>query len=94
MVQIAVLANHENGRDSHIRQIKVYGPRPDPAGDNVVSCPGSISTCSVAMVSFIVRDVGLARAPDGCPHNVGVAQRGQCYLDAMAVDSFPQILKA
>jgi len=32
MVQIAVLANHENGRDSHIRQIKVYGPRPDPAG--------------------------------------------------------------
>ena len=33
MIQIAVLANHENGRDSHIRQIKVYGPRPDPTGD-------------------------------------------------------------
>ncbi|EKX36320.1 hypothetical protein GUITHDRAFT_158685 [Guillardia theta CCMP2712] len=27
MIQIAVLANHENGRDSHIRQIKIYGPR-------------------------------------------------------------------
>mmetsp|Transcript_39722 Transcript_39722/g.94129 ORF Transcript_39722/g.94129 Transcript_39722/m.94129 type:complete len:211 (-) Transcript_39722:89-721(-) len=32
MLQIAVLANHENGRDSHIRQIKVFGPRPDPIG--------------------------------------------------------------
>jgi anaphase-promoting complex subunit 10 len=31
MIQVAVLANHENGRDSHIRQIKVFGPRPDAA---------------------------------------------------------------
>ncbi|CAN0919340.1 Anaphase-promoting complex subunit 10, partial [Linum grandiflorum] len=28
MLQIAVLSNHLNGRDTHIRQIKVYGPRP------------------------------------------------------------------
>ena len=50
MVQIAVLANHENGRDSHIRQIKVYGPRPDPAGVHgvigVAFAQGSIATVS------------------------------------------------
>ncbi|XP_065619302.1 anaphase-promoting complex subunit 10 isoform X2 [Quercus suber] len=30
MLQIAVLSNHLNGRDVHVRQIKVYGPRPNP----------------------------------------------------------------
>lgn len=28
MLQIAVLSNHLNGRDTHVRQIKVYGPQP------------------------------------------------------------------
>jgi len=26
-LQLAVLANHQNGRDTHIRQIRIYGPR-------------------------------------------------------------------
>jgi hypothetical protein len=26
LVQVAVLANHQNGRDSHVRQVKVFGP--------------------------------------------------------------------
>ena len=26
-LQIAVLSNHQNGRDTHLRQIKVFGPR-------------------------------------------------------------------
>ncbi|KAG5535913.1 hypothetical protein RHGRI_023627 [Rhododendron griersonianum] len=30
MLQIAVLSNHLNGRDTHVRQIKVYGPRLNP----------------------------------------------------------------
>lgn len=30
MLQIAVLSNHLNGRDTHVRQIKVFGPRPNP----------------------------------------------------------------
>lgn len=30
MLQIAILSNHLNGRDTHVRQIKVYGPRPNP----------------------------------------------------------------
>lgn len=30
MLQIAVLSNHLNGRDTHVRQIKVYGPGPNP----------------------------------------------------------------
>ncbi|KAI5072287.1 hypothetical protein GOP47_0012393 [Adiantum capillus-veneris] len=30
LVQLAVLSNHQNGRDTHIRQIKIYGPRQRP----------------------------------------------------------------
>ena len=26
-LQIAILSNHQNGRDTHLRQIKVFGPR-------------------------------------------------------------------
>ena len=26
MLQLAVLANHQNGRDTHIRQIKIHSP--------------------------------------------------------------------
>ena len=28
-IQVAILANHQNGRDTHIRQIKIYTPRKD-----------------------------------------------------------------
>lgn len=30
LLQIAVLTNHQNGRDTHVRQIRLYGPRTDP----------------------------------------------------------------
>lgn len=30
-VQVAVLSNHQNGRDTHIRQIKIFGPRHEAA---------------------------------------------------------------
>jgi len=52
MVQIAVLANHENGRDSHIRQIKVYGPRPDPAG-LLLDAGSGFSTAEFSMYSSV-----------------------------------------
>ena len=26
-VQVVVLASHQNGRDTHIRQVKIFGPR-------------------------------------------------------------------
>lgn len=29
VVQVAVLANHQNGRDTHLRQVRVYGPPAD-----------------------------------------------------------------
>ena len=28
-LQIAILSNHQNGRDTHLRQVKVFGPRMD-----------------------------------------------------------------
>ena len=31
MLQLAVIANHQNGRDTHLRQVKIYGPRQDAA---------------------------------------------------------------
>ncbi|KAL6184158.1 hypothetical protein ACLB2K_045562 [Fragaria x ananassa] len=33
MLQISVLSNHLNGRDTHVRQIKLYGPRLNPIPD-------------------------------------------------------------
>lgn len=33
ILQLAVLANHQNGRDTHIRQVKVYGPRQELSRD-------------------------------------------------------------
>lgn len=29
-IQVAVLTNHQSGRDSHLRLIQIYGPREDP----------------------------------------------------------------
>lgn len=29
LLQLQVLSNHQNGRDTHVRQIKVFGPRED-----------------------------------------------------------------
>ena len=29
-LQIAVLSNHQNGRDTHVRQVKIFGPRTSP----------------------------------------------------------------
>ena len=31
MLQLAVLANHQNGRDTHIRQIKIHSPIETPS---------------------------------------------------------------
>jgi len=27
-IQVAIIGNHQNGRDTHLRQLKVFGPRP------------------------------------------------------------------
>ncbi len=29
-LQLAILANHQNGRDTHVRMVKVYGQAEDP----------------------------------------------------------------
>lgn len=29
-LQIAILGNHQNGRDTHLRLVQVFGPRADP----------------------------------------------------------------
>lgn len=29
LVQVAILANHQNGRDTHVRQVRIFGPRKD-----------------------------------------------------------------
>lgn len=29
ILQIVILSNHQNGRDTHVRQLKVFGPRED-----------------------------------------------------------------
>lgn len=33
--QLCILANHQSGRDTHIRQVKIFGPRLENTGDGV-----------------------------------------------------------
>lgn len=42
-VQIAVLANHQNGRDTHIRQIKIFGQLNGTSFDFAKNPPSSLS---------------------------------------------------
>eukprot|EP00123_Amoebidium_parasiticum_P002607 comp13868_c0_seq1/m.9628 comp13868_c0_seq1/g.9628 ORF comp13868_c0_seq1/g.9628 comp13868_c0_seq1/m.9628 type:complete len:190 (-) comp13868_c0_seq1:103-672(-) len=46
VVQIAILANHQNGRDTHIRQVKIYGPLLDqiPLVPDFVTAECAMST--------------------------------------------------
>mmetsp|Transcript_37659 Transcript_37659/g.80416 ORF Transcript_37659/g.80416 Transcript_37659/m.80416 type:complete len:357 (+) Transcript_37659:58-1128(+) len=36
LVQICILAMHQNGRDTHVRQVKIFGPRDYGNGGNVI----------------------------------------------------------
>ena len=37
MIQIAILANHQNGRDTHLRQVKIHAPMADGGTHNIPS---------------------------------------------------------
>jgi anaphase-promoting complex subunit 10 len=44
MIQIAVISNHQNGRDTHMRQIKVHSPSEDILGPHSQLVPGHFLT--------------------------------------------------
>lgn len=44
MIQIAVISNHQNGRDTHIRQIKVHSPSQESLSSPVFHFPGQFLT--------------------------------------------------
>ncbi|XP_066918106.1 anaphase-promoting complex subunit 10-like [Clytia hemisphaerica] len=49
MIQIAVLGNHQNGRDTHLRQIKIFGPKHNTVD---VKVPSIEQFVSVDMAQF------------------------------------------
>jgi len=38
-LQVAVLTNHQNGRDTHVREVHVYGPRVDEEVEAMLGLP-------------------------------------------------------
>lgn len=44
MIQIAVISNHQNGRDTHVRQIKVHSPAQDIRGPSAPYIPKQFVT--------------------------------------------------
>ena len=44
MLQIAIISNHQNGRDTHMRQIKVHSPAEDILGPHSQLIPGHFVT--------------------------------------------------
>ena len=49
-IQVVVLSMHQNGRDTHIRQVKVFGPR---ASSRRISQQPEFSTLEFTMFSGI-----------------------------------------
>jgi len=41
LVQIAILANHQNGKDTHLRGIKIFAPGTEHSGSVDMSLEGS-----------------------------------------------------
>ena len=52
LIQIAVLSNHQNGRDTHIRQIKVHSPVVE-APFSLLDFPMNFSTVEFSQHSVI-----------------------------------------
>eukprot|EP00878_Enallax_costatus_P006606 GHUV01006924.1.p1 GENE.GHUV01006924.1~~GHUV01006924.1.p1 ORF type:complete len:181 (+),score=40.32 GHUV01006924.1:280-822(+) len=50
-VQVAILANHQNGRDTHVRQILLYGP--GPGASSALSSVGQFNTPEFNMFSML-----------------------------------------
>ena len=40
MLQVAILSNHQNGRDTHVRGARVYAPAPDSTATGAVAAGG------------------------------------------------------
>eukprot|EP00026_Physarum_polycephalum_P015671 Phypoly_transcript_16406.p1 GENE.Phypoly_transcript_16406~~Phypoly_transcript_16406.p1 ORF type:complete len:192 (+),score=18.04 Phypoly_transcript_16406:189-764(+) len=49
-LQLAILSNHQNGRDTHLRQIKIYGPRLPVS--SLISAP-QFNTVEASAYSFL-----------------------------------------
>lgn len=53
-LQICVVSMHQNGRDTHIRQVKVFGPRHNASHSHTgASGPGAFSTIEFTQFSVI-----------------------------------------
>lgn len=42
ILQVVILSNHQNGRDTHVRQVKVFGPREDVVS-TLIQKPNQVS---------------------------------------------------
>eukprot|EP00775_Hariotina_reticulata_P013199 gene13199-13330_t len=52
--KVAVLANHQNGRDTHIRQVLLYGPAfPSGTSSSSLGCSGQFDTLEFSCYSVI-----------------------------------------
>lgn len=52
LLQLQILSNHQNGRDTHIRQVQVFGPRAD-VSSRVLDVPLALASpeaCAYATV--------------------------------------------
>jgi len=51
-LQVAVLSNHQNGRDTHIRCMEVYGPRDDSTCSAPRAQPSNLDLCTPEMAMY------------------------------------------
>ena len=77
MLQIAVIANHQNGRDTHVRQVKIYGPR------QCVPPPPRRGRSDPAHRSPRAGVGSLTRVPVATTLPARSATQGLCHLDGL-----------
>jgi hypothetical protein len=73
MLQVAVLSNHQSGRDTHVRLIKVWGPPLDA----LESGPGAAALGAPAAAA--------AAGVEGAPKGAGVGHRSAEFAAYMTV---------
>jgi anaphase-promoting complex subunit 10 len=52
IVQVAVVANHQNGRDTHVREIRVFGQQADSI-QAMIGLPLGVTSTQMGMYTSI-----------------------------------------
>jgi anaphase-promoting complex subunit 10 len=94
-VQIGVVSMHQNGRDTHIRQVKVFGPRDDGSGGGIAgigsSCRGLVVSRSKSGKSRVGAGEGGASSAAAAEMMIGNGRLSMPTFQSVGMSQFSSI---